>query len=184
MKMDNDYKLYIINKSIRSDFRIQLKLLKKAKEGISMNLLTFREPTRGCWTDACEYGLGGFNATGRAWRITLPEHLLHRAHINLLEFLAELVAVWTDILEEDLDPFECFLAGGDSSTAIGWIHRTRAKPDNILMEDYIARQTVARKFAEILIEHDHMFYSQWFQRECWLTKNEQLTVILNCRNQQ
>ena len=116
---------------IRYDIRIYLKLLKKAKEGISINLLTFREPTRGCWTDACKYGLGGFNATGRAWSVILPEHPLHRARINLLKFLAELVAVQTDILKEDLDPFECFLSGSDSSTAIRWIHPTRAKPDNI-----------------------------------------------------
>ena len=54
MKMDIDYKLYTINTSISIDFQIHLKLLKKAKEGISMNLLMFREPTRGCWTDACK----------------------------------------------------------------------------------------------------------------------------------
>ena len=41
MKMDKNYKLYSINKSIRSDFQIHLKLLRKAKGGISMNLLTF-----------------------------------------------------------------------------------------------------------------------------------------------
>ena len=42
MKMDNDYKLYSINKSIQSDFQMHLKLLEKAKDRISMNLLTLQ----------------------------------------------------------------------------------------------------------------------------------------------
>ena len=64
--------------------------LQAAHNGISMNLLTYCSPIHLHRSDACEYGLGGYSAKGLAWRWEIATHLLSRAHINLLEFLADI----------------------------------------------------------------------------------------------
>ena len=89
-----------------------------------MNLLTYRSPTHVYHSDACEHGLGGFSAEGKAWRWKIPDKLLSRAHINLLEFLGSIVCIWLDILDKDTPPESCLLAMGDSITAIGWLKKS------------------------------------------------------------
>ena len=49
--------------------------INKANQGISMNLLTFREPDIVYICNAAEYGLGGFASHGRAWAYVIPPHL-------------------------------------------------------------------------------------------------------------
>ncbi|KAI2512435.1 hypothetical protein MHU86_1888 [Fragilaria crotonensis] len=80
--------------------------LQKASRGISINRLVCRWPTRIVRVDACPQGIGGYCLkSGLAWRYQLPEHLLGRATLNTLEFLAAFVgmivefhegAAWTD----------------------------------------------------------------------------------------
>eukprot|EP00979_Chaetoceros_neogracilis_P013087 scaffold3660_cov246-Chaetoceros_neogracile.AAC.3 len=161
-KMHNSYVFYTIKPTVRSDLELHLKILAKAARGISINLLTFREPTRGYWTDSCEIGLGGFNSNGKAWRWQIPEELRNRAHINLLEFLAELIGVWIDIIDDDLGDEECLLPMGDSSTAVGWIHRSRIPQPDQCSHAYEMKTKVARKFADLMIDNNHLLYSQWF----------------------
>jgi len=118
------YEKYSIRIPLLEDLKLHLDILTKASQGISMNLLTYREPKRGYQTDACEYGIGGHNTVGRGYRWKIPYHLLGRAHINVLEFLGELVGPCIDIIEGTLGQEEYILSMGDSSTAIGWIHRS------------------------------------------------------------
>jgi len=89
-----------------------------------MNLLKYRKPTRGYQIDAREYGIGGHSTRGRGYRWKIPCHLppVRKAHINVLEFLGELVGPWIDSIEGKLGQEECILSMGDSSTAIRWIH--------------------------------------------------------------
>ena len=65
-----------------------------------MNLLTFSVPDIVYICDASEYGLGGFASHGRAWSYTIPTKLRNRAHINILEYLAQTIGIWLDIIEE------------------------------------------------------------------------------------
>jgi hypothetical protein len=82
------------------DLRLWLAFINRAREGININLLVNRAPTSILRTDACEYGLGGFNVgTGRAWQYRLPDHLLQKQHINFLEFLACSVGVFLELIE-------------------------------------------------------------------------------------
>ena len=97
------YKKYSIRIPLLEDLKLHLNILAKASKGISMNLLTYREPTRGYQTDACEYGIGGHNTVGRSYRWKIPYHLLGQAHINVLEFLGELIGPWIDIIEGTLE---------------------------------------------------------------------------------
>ena len=59
-----------------------------------MNNITFRAPTKIYINDASEHGLGGFATHGRAWAWNIPKKLQGRAHINLLEFLSQLISIW------------------------------------------------------------------------------------------
>ena len=82
-----------IPRLVIADLTLWLDFLISAHSGISMNLLTYRKPTHIYRSDACEHGLGGYSSTGKAWRLKFPPHLLGRAHINLLEFLASIICI-------------------------------------------------------------------------------------------
>ena len=88
-----------IDQESKEDLNFHLKILKKAHLGISMNLLTFREPTIAYRSDACPAGMGGYSNNGRSWRFQIPQHLQFRATINMLEHLASTIRPWIDILE-------------------------------------------------------------------------------------
>lgn len=65
-----------------------------------MNLLTYRYPDVIYLSDhGCEYGIGGYSAHGHAWRWKIPPELQNGAHINLLEFIAELICIWVNIVQ-------------------------------------------------------------------------------------
>jgi hypothetical protein len=138
-----DFKVYHLPKQALKDLELWLKILQKANTGISLNLLTYRAPNKLYWSDACEYGLGGFSSGGKAWRWHIPEELQHRAHINLLEFMAEIACIWDDILEGNIQTQDCILAFGDSTTAMGWIHKSKYRSDKDSDESAEARLTVA-----------------------------------------
>jgi len=157
-----DFKKYNLPKMVIKDLQLWQKILYKANIGISLNLLTYRAPNKLYWSDACEYGIGGFSSEGKAWRWNIPENLRDRAHINLLEFMAELAGIWDDIIENKLQPEDCLLAFGDSMTAMGWIHKSRYRSENDSNETAEARLIIARKLADLVIDNDLKLYSQWF----------------------
>ena len=82
-----------ISKRARNDLELAKNFIDKANKGVSMNLLTFRQPDVVYICDAAEYGLGGFASHGRAWTYEIPPELRDRAHINLLEYLAQIIAI-------------------------------------------------------------------------------------------
>ena len=134
-----------------------------------MNLITFRSPDIIHIGDASEHGMWAFASHGRAWRYLIPENLRGRAHINLLEFLTQVVSIWIDILEKKINPLDCILAMGDSTTAIGWMRRSNFKqsPDDEDEEEttaeWLVKQEVARKLASLVLTSDTVLYHQWFK---------------------
>ena len=156
------YKTYTLNRTMISDLEICLKLLEKTEKGVSLNAIVFRLPTRCYYEDACPRGLGGWNHLGEFYDFHIPEVLLNRAHINDLEFLASLIHPWMDIIRGKLKRGDCFLAMGDSTTATGWLHRSRYREEGERTEHHIARLKIARKLAELVIENELILYSQWF----------------------
>ena len=159
-----------IPKRVKDDIQLQRKFLRAAHEGISMNIVTFRKPTVIILGDACEHGLGAFNLkTGRGWTLYIPKHLQGRAHINLLEFLTQVIQIWIDIIEGAIQEEDCILAMGDNTTSMGWLHRTNFRetrqeagsyPETD--HDWLVKQTVARKLATLIMNAKAMLYSQWF----------------------
>ena len=153
---------YEIKKHVLEDLKLALRILDIATKGISMNLLTFRLPSVAYFVDACEHGVGGWNSWGLYWFLEFPDHLLGRAHINLLEFLASLIGPWIDMTTGYLSREDCFLVMGDSTTAAGWIHKTKFKGKNEDDNDFTARLMVARKYARLTLDYGLKLYSQWF----------------------
>jgi len=150
---------------VLADFELWLTFLSSANKGISMNLLTYRQPSHLFRSDACEHGLGGYSADGLAWRWHLPNHLLSRAHINLLEFLASIICIWLDILRGKVPPQSCILSMGDSTTATGWLRKSNFQEDNEDDEETTAKLVAARHLATLIQNAQACLYAQWFKGE-------------------
>ena len=102
-----------------ADINLALTFLHIARRGISMNLFSFRQPSRIYRADACPWGIGGYSSSGRAWRYELPTHLLWRATLNMLEFIAATIGSWIDLIKQTLPPLSCILSMTDSTTSAG-----------------------------------------------------------------
>lgn len=114
-----------IPRVVRDDLRLWLDFLEQARRGISLNILTLREPTTLYRADACKHGIGGFNVFhGRAWRFEIPPDLQNRASLNVLEFFASIIGPWTNLLEDNLPELSCIWSQTDSTTADGWMHKS------------------------------------------------------------
>lgn len=74
---------------------------------------------------------------------------------NSLEFVAALVSVWAAILSEEAPKETCFLALGDNSSAVGWLHKA-----NVDDSKNLPLHMAARKYVEILLQADCCLYSQ------------------------
>jgi hypothetical protein len=149
----------------RGDITLARKFLKLAHSGVSMNLITFRRPDIIYIGDASEHGLGGFADHGRAWRWHIPEDLRGRAHINLLEFITQVICIWIDILENKVARHDCLLGMGDSTSAMGWLRRSNFKEKDEDDRDWLAKQRVARKLANLILDSQTVVYKQWFRGE-------------------
>ena len=138
------------------------KLLPAARDGVSMNLLTFRVPTHLYRSDACEYCLGGYSAVGRAWRWVIPTNMINRAHISLLEFLGSIIGPWIDIIEGNFPEGSVSLAMGDNTNAAGWMRKSNFQPKDETDSYNTVKLIAARKHASIHIDAKSTNYSQWF----------------------
>ncbi len=82
----------VINYKFIKDLELMQSILKKAKEGIDMNLLAFRSPDRMYYSNSCPAGLSGYNNQGYAWRFKVLDNLQVRVTNNLLKFLAMIIS--------------------------------------------------------------------------------------------
>ena len=110
-----------LTRQAKDDLSLSKSFLIKAHKGVSMNLLVFCKPDIIHIGDASEHGLGAFASHGRAWRFNIPKKIRGRAHINLLEFLTQVVSIWIDIIKGKAKDNDCILCMGDSTSAMGWL---------------------------------------------------------------
>jgi hypothetical protein len=131
------------------------KLLRKASNGINMNLLTFRRPTNITITDACMSGIGGFSVTtGRAWRHYFTSSMSHH-HINTIEFLASVVGIWLEIGYKAIPHLGNTLALTDNSSCVCWLKRSSFNSDTSLVD-----HTIACKVASLIVSSNTQLNSQ------------------------
>ena len=128
-----------------------------------MNLLTCRTPNHTIMGYACEHGLDNFYVeSGRVWRYAIPDHLQGRAHINLLEFLIQVIHIWLDLIEGRITSDSCILTMGDNTTAMEWIWRSNFREEDETNLDCFVKQQIAKKLAKITLQAKACLYSQWF----------------------
>ena len=143
------------------DLKLMLLFLKRAKQGIDMNLITYPRPTHVYISDACPAGMGGYGHNGFAWRFYLPQDLLFRASNNLLEHMASIITPWVDILASRLSKGDCALSMTDSTTSEGWLWKSNFREDDDEVQAS-ARIEVAQTHARRCMNHEIRDYSQWF----------------------
>ncbi len=153
----------------KGDLHLMKHFLDYAQKGISINTVVFRKPTHIYRSDASEFGLGGYNlTTGRAWQFELPIHCRLRSSLNSLEFIACMINIWVDIINDDVPAESCFLSQTDSSSAAGWLRKSNFADKTETM----VQLTTARQLATLVINAKSCIYSQWFAGE--------LNVVSDC----
>ena len=139
----------------RRDLALWILFLRRARAGLSMNLVVFRLPTTVGITDASEYGIGGYCLySGRAWRYEFTKVEREAFSLNLKEFIGSVVNSKM-LLPHDQCQYPCLLSLGDSSSATGWLHSSNFDPDLHPMH-----AEVAREHARVTMHHDACDYSQ------------------------
>ena len=110
------YRMTYLEQNEIDDLSLWKKFLFKASvEGININHITFTEPSITCYSDACEFGLGGYIVNGPAWRFG-------QFSINLLELIASFLTIELAIKwKNDSSYPHRILAFTDSSSALGWL---------------------------------------------------------------
>ena len=157
-KKNQKTKVHYSERDIRQ-LKLWSKLLTKANEGVSFNLIVCRRPTKIYISDSCPYGMGGFSVlSGRAWRLKLPADLIGKVSNNLLEYMAEVICIWIDVLNGDLQKYDCILALGDNTSAIGWLYLTRFCGDG----DEPHEET-SDKIANLITDIQACLYGQHFK---------------------
>jgi hypothetical protein len=104
--------------------------------------------------------MGGFSHhSGKAWRFEIPSEFLQAVNKlnNLLEFIASVISVWTEILD-GAPPQSCFLSFADNTSAVGWLHKA-----NVNETSNKHLETATRHFATLLIQANCCLYSQHFK---------------------
>ena len=146
-----------------ADLRLWLHFLDRAREGISINILTVRTPTRMAWSDSCPFGLGGYSLRGWAWRIRVPCDCPFYGDDtvnNVLEFLGMGISVLMLLKEaaDDREDHPCILALGDNTSAVSWIFRSGRIANT--SRYYPAVKFIARTIASRALEAGAQICSQ------------------------
>ena len=118
--------------------------------GANINNICLSQPSTITYSDACEWGLGGFTSQGNAWRYLIPTHLQHRASINLLEFMAAIITIQLSLDHDTpttIHPH--ILAFTDNSSALGWMYHSTFDPVK-----YPNHDATARYLANLLLENN------------------------------
>ena len=152
-----------LNKDSRDDLQLAIKFINKVQQGVSMNLLTARKPDIIYVCDASEYGLGGFASHGMAWTYQIPLELRNRAHINILEYLAQIISIWINIIEGTIKPEDCLLSIGNNTSALGWMRRSNFRQKDDSDTSWRVKQQLGRKLASLVLDADAVLYKQWLK---------------------
>ncbi len=155
-----------------------LGFLKIANKGISLNGITFRQPTHIYRSDSCPAGLGRYSHKGWAWWWYLPDNLLFRALNNLLEHLAAIVLPWVDIVAGRLKHEDCVLSTADGTTAKRWLKKSNfSELGEKNPNQASVRIKATRMQATLFLKRGLKSYSQWFKGE-----RNKVSDALSCDN--
>ena len=152
-----DYRTTIIEQCEIDDLILWKKLLFHAcHNGIDINHITFTEPSITCYSDACEYGLGGYIVNGPAWRFKLPDDLVGYFSINFLEFIAAVLTIELAIhLKNDPSYPHRILSFTDNSSTLKWLFSCKFDPST-----HLSHEKVGRHLAWLCTKNNVSLFSQ------------------------
>jgi len=159
--------LYLTSEAI-GDLKLWLVFLKRARNGLSLNGLVIRNPTRITISDSCPFGLGGVTLSGRAWRlkvISAAPFCGDSTANNVLEFIALAITLKLEIdecCEQGLTE-EVILALADNTSAIGWIFKTSRIRKN--SKYFKATNFIARSIAKWFMESENFICAEHIKGE-------------------
>ena len=137
-----------------NDFELFKNLLSiMNNKGTSIQNITHSLPDIFCWSDACEYGIGGYNSKGEAWQWEIPTHLRGKFSINLLEFLAAVVTIVISL--EKIKQNKKIFALTDNSSALVWLSKASFHP-----ETKEHRNKIARYLATFILQEERSLYAE------------------------
>ena len=109
-------------------------------KGVPINNIVFVKTSVTLWSDACEYGTGGYSENGLAWQWRIPAAWHGKLTLNPLEFLASSVTIYMTILQ--MCQGSHILAFTDSSSVLGWMHKASFDTVNVESHDAVSRWLV------------------------------------------
>jgi hypothetical protein len=160
----SEYRTTRLRAEERRDLRLLRQLLATAQRGISLNNVVYRLPDHLGRSDAFEGGIGGYDLTsGRAWRLAIPPELVHKRSQNFLEYLAGMTQLICLLAESNWKRGDCFLSIGDNTSALGWIKKSKFKPEE--RPEQATHLALAQYITKLLARIDAVQYGQWFPGE-------------------
>ena len=81
----------------------------------------------------------------------------------LVVYLAQVVSVWTDVLDNTTKPEDCILCMGDNTSAMGWLRRSNFRQEDDSDCTWLIKQEIGRHLATIVLEAGITLYPQWFK---------------------
>ena len=143
-----------LSTAVHQDLELWLQFLYNASKGTSINNLVYRKPSHFFWADSYPFGLGGYSASGRAWRFCIPPHLRSINTNNVLEYMATIITIWIDALEGLIPNLSCCLGCSDNTSGVGWLHRANFNPIT-----QPVHEECSRHFARIMMMIRSTLYS-------------------------
>ena len=67
------------------------------------------------------------------------------------------------MIEGRTAPLDCILAMGDNTASMGWLRRSNFREGEESDNEWLAKQKVARKVAELILDSEATLYRQWFK---------------------
>jgi hypothetical protein len=154
--------------------------------GTSINNICYTAPSAITYSDACEWGIGGFTAQGFAWRWKIPTHLQRRASINFLKFIGSIIAVETCLtFDHHTTQHPHILAFTDNSSALGWLYHSTFNPVTHKNHDKLARylaKLLFKKDATLHAEHipgQHNIIADSLSHDFHLSTSSLTSLILS-----
>jgi hypothetical protein len=154
--------------------------------GISINNICITKPTITTYSDACEFGLGGYTSQGYAWRYLLPRNLRGKTSINFLEFLAAIITIELSLQHDTHTTTNAhIMAFTDNSSALGWMYHSTFNPVKDKNHDKLARHLaflLFKKEATLHSEHipgDHNIIADSLSRDFHLNDTTLTSLLLS-----
>ena len=136
------------------DLQLWMKFLQHVTtKGVPISNIVFVKPSVTLWSDACEYGIGGYIKNGLTWRWIIPAVWHGKITLNLLDFLASAVTIYMTILK--MVQGSHILAIIEGSSALVWMHKSSFETVNAE-----SHNAVARWLGCSLVSNDTSLYSQ------------------------